>query len=194
MSSGGRLSHAYIISGAPSEAFARAKVLACAMLCREGGTSPCGQCHECRKSLRGIHPDIIIVERPMGDKGQQKKEISVSQARELVSDASTLPNEAERKVYIIKDAGAMNTQAQNALLKLLEEPPSFVSFILVTENSSLILETVRSRCVCLSINGEIAPPEQKFSALAPADITRSAGDAFALDRERVRWGESVGVR
>ena len=154
MTYGQNLSHAYMISGEREEAYAEACRLAAAMLCTGGQNRPCGLCRDCGKSLRNIHPDIITVERLSDDKGKQRREIYVDQIREISQSAHILPNEARRKVYLVRDAGTMNSSAQNALLKLLEEPPSFVSFILVTDHPAQLLETVRSRCVALKLRSE----------------------------------------
>jgi len=150
------LSHAYIISASAEEGFEKATELSAAMLCEGAALNrPCGVCRHCRKSLRGIHPDVTVITRPLDDKGKPKKEIPVDLVRDrMISTALIMPNEAEKKVYIIRDAGAMNSNAQNALLKLLEEPPYFDAFILVTDNAQLLLETVRSRCVSISLSGE----------------------------------------
>jgi len=150
------LSHAYIISASAEEGFEKATDLSAAMLCEGAALNrPCGVCRHCRKSLRGIHPDVTVITRPLDDKGKPKKEIPVDLVRDrMISTALIMPNEAEKKVYIIRDAGAMNSNAQNALLKLLEEPPYFDAFILVTDNAQLLLETVRSRCVSISLSGE----------------------------------------
>jgi DNA polymerase-3 subunit delta' len=133
---------AYLISGpAGSGKLAAAKRLAAAMVCSGTGAKPCNHCRNCKKSSAGIHPDIILVTRPA-----DKREITVDQIRTIRADASVLPNEAERKVYIICDAQSMNIQAQNALLKTLEEPPYYVTFLLLADNPSRLLETIRSRC------------------------------------------------
>lgn len=183
MNFGNNLSHAYIISAKPEEGFAKATELAAAMLCEAGaGTRrPCGVCRHCKKSLRGIHPDVMVISRPSDDKGRQKREIQVDQIRSVVSTSLIMPNEADKKVYIIRDAGAMNSNAQNALLKLLEEPPYFDAFILVTENAQLLLETVRSRCVSLSLSGEdeAASPEARDMAEKYLAIV-AKGDELAL--------------
>ena len=175
------LSHAYIISARPEEGFQTATELAAAMLCESAIKRPCGVCRHCKKSLRGIHPDVMVTTRPVDDKGKQKKEIQVKQIRAIGATAAILPNEAEKKVYIIRDAGAMNASAQNALLKMLEEPPRFDAFILITDNVKLLLETVVSRCVTINLNAEedAPPPEarekaEKFLAIA------AAGDELGL--------------
>ena len=160
MDGGARFSHAYIVTGPPEAAMAAAQTLAQAMVCehpREDG-SPCGTCRHCRKALDGAHPDIIFLSRLTDDKGKPKREIYVDQIRELAASAAILPNEAERKVYIIREAETLNPAAQNALLKLLEEPPAFDAFLLVAAGTAPLLETVRSRCVTLSAGeGEDAP-------------------------------------
>lgn len=141
-----RLSHAYIVTGPPGPAEAEAKRLAAALLCSSDTGRPCGVCRDCEKLARGTHPDLITVERQTDSSGKPRREIYVDQAREIVSGAHILPNEARRKVYLIRDADAMNPSAQNALLKLLEEPPRFVALLLLCENPDALLETVRSRC------------------------------------------------
>ena len=135
------LSHAYILSGpAGSGKRTLAGLLAAALVCdRRGGALPCLSCAGCRKAEGGIHPDIVRV----GDDG---KDISVAQVRALRADAYIRPNEAERKVYILENAQTMNASAQNAMLKLLEEGPDYAAFLLLAENGSGVLETVRSRC------------------------------------------------
>lgn len=136
------LSHAYIFSGsAASDKDKLAEETAAAIVC-SGENRPCGICSGCRKAMEHIHPDISIIAREKG-----KSEIYVSQIREIRADAAVLPNDAAKKVYIIKEAESMNSSAQNALLKLLEEPPSYCCFILVTENAGSLLQTVRSRCI-----------------------------------------------
>ena len=152
-------SHAHIISAPAEEGYAAARALAKAILCGEPRDGEaCGVCDNCRKAEKGIHPDIITVSRRRDESGAQKRELYVEQIRALVADAAILPNEAEKKVYIIQDAGRMNTTAQNALLKILEEPPYFVSFILVADNAGQLLETVRSRCVTHYLNASEDAP------------------------------------
>lgn len=158
-----RLTHAYAVIAAPEEGYAAARRLARAILCTAPAEAarPCGCCENCRKAEKGIHPDILTVARQTDEKGKLRREIYVDQIRDIVADAAVLPNEAETKVYIIRDAGTMNAAAQNALLKILEEPPRFVAFILVAEAAGTLLETVRSRCVLrCETGGEDAPPAE----------------------------------
>ena len=134
-----RLSHAYIAGGGDAE-----RLTAVAICGAAEGTKPCMSCEHCRKLSGGIHPDVIYVGRL-----QKKREILVEQIREIKRDVILLPNEAERKVYVVNAADTMNISAQNAFLQMLEEPPSYAVFILVTENPTALLPTIRSRCVRL---------------------------------------------
>ncbi|MBR5094006.1 MAG: hypothetical protein IK095_02820 [Oscillospiraceae bacterium] len=159
----GRLSHATIVV-APTmeESLHRAGELAAAAVCLSAGPLPCGQCRACRKAMAGIHPDVIRISRLTDSKGKQKKELLVDQIRALALDAVVLPNESARKVYILEDADSMNGAAQNAALKLLEEPPAGVYFLLCVTNPACLLDTVRSRCAVNSdLTGEAeSDPEQ----------------------------------
>ena len=173
------LSHAYLLIAEPAAGYADACALARAMLCSapEGTERPCGLCRDCRKAEKGVHPDVITVDRLTDDKGRPRREIYIDQIRDVVADAVVMPNEAERKVYIIRYADSMNAAAQNALLKILEEPPRFVSFILVAESAVPLLETVRSRCVMLHRNGEDAAASAESRALAERYLDYAAAGA-----------------
>ncbi len=156
--------HAYIITSMDAEVRERkALELSCGFLCEGVGKRPCGECHACRLVRDGLHPDVIGVARRSDDKGKLRREIQVAQIREIVADAYIRPVQAEKKVYIIRDAGMMNVAAQNAALKILEEPPEYAVFLLCTESAEALLPTVRSRCIELRPGGE--PPEVQ-SALA----------------------------
>ena len=140
------LSHAYILSGpAGSGKRTLAGLLAAALVCTGGGERPCLSCPGCRKALAGIHPDIVRA----GDDG---KDISVAQVRQLRADAYIRPNEADRKIYILENAQTMNPSAQNAMLKLLEEGPAYAAFLLLTDNAAALLQTVRSRCEVVTLS------------------------------------------
>ncbi len=180
-----RLSHAYILSSAnPAESRQLARQIAAAAVCRRGSDVPCGSCRACRKAAANIHPDIITVTRLPDSKGRPRREIVVDQVRELSADAAVLPNESERKVYIIEDADTMNVQAQNAALKLLEEPPEGVIFLLCAQNTSLLLPTVRSRCAEMSLNTQEAEADEESAKLAESFVRAVAGGG---DAELLRW-------
>ena len=142
------LSHAYIISGPEgSGRHTLAELLAQAMVCSgdRGGAIPCGICPHCRKARAGIHPDIIHL-------GAAGEDIRVEAVRSLRTDAYIRPNEAQRKVYLLSGADTMNQSAQNALLKLLEEGPAYAAFLLIARHGGDLLQTVRSRCVELTLS------------------------------------------
>lgn len=153
---GGRgLSHAYIIAGAAgSGRHTLARLLCQAMVCTAPMENrPCGLCGPCKKVLRGIHPDVSVVAGP-----GEGKPITVDQVRALRADAHIRPNEGERKIYLLERTDQMNAPAQNAMLKLLEEGPSYAAFLLLAENGGGLLQTVRSRCEELTL-GPVPPAE-----------------------------------
>ena len=121
-----------------------AYAFACQLVC--ANKSACGICHDCKLALSGNHPDIITLTPDEG-----KAAISVDNIRELYSSVMIKPYSAEKKVIIIPGCEKLNVQAQNALLKMLEEPPSYIVFILLTSNSNYFLETVLSRSLKLSM-------------------------------------------
>jgi DNA polymerase-3 subunit delta' len=149
--------------------------LAAAVLC-EGGEKPCFACPACRKVMADTHPDFITVTDP------EHKNVAVKLVREIREDMFVRPNEADRKIYLF--AQDLGIEGQNALLKILEEPPSYGVFMLLTDNPEKLLPTVRSRCVELALQ---PLPEgilrQKLSQAFPnadaetisAAISRSGG-------------------
>ena len=176
----GRLSHAYLITAASrQESLEAARTIAAAAVCT-GLKPPCGQCRACRKAAADIHPDIITVARDTDDRGRLRRDIGVEQIRRLSADAIVLPNEAERKVYIIDQADAMNPSAQNAALKLLEEPPRGVVFLLCATNAALLLPTVRSRCAEINLNGQADSEDGDSGALAQGYLKAVASGDPAL--------------
>lgn len=145
----GSFSHAYIIegpSGSGKHTLAREIAMAAACLAKgeAGAAFPCGECKFCRKIKTGRSPDVITVCRKEGN-----TTMGVDVVRELRSGIATVPNDLDVKVYVIEDAHTMTTQAQNALLLTLEEPPPFVLFLLLSEDADALLETVRSRAPIL---------------------------------------------
>ncbi len=178
------IGHAYILSSPSREdALRKAREIATAAVCLAGHDVPCGQCRGCRKASAGVHPDIISVRRQTDKSGNLKRELSVGQIRELSVDAQVLPNEAERKAYIIEEAELMNLNAQNAALKLLEEPPPTVIFLLCVSNPGLLLETVRSRCALIALSGEEDSPDEESRKLADGFLTAvRSGESLRLQR------------
>ena len=142
----GRLSHFYLLSGPRgSGKHTLADLIAAAMLCAEPD-GPCGVCRSCRKILGGSHPDYITVDAP------DKKIIPVQLVRDIRADVYIKPNEGARKIYLFPRAQDLNTEGQNTLLKILEEPPPYGVFLLLTDNPEKLLPTVRSRCTELSLS------------------------------------------
>src|SRR5438309_183625 len=107
---------------------------------RDSEFDACGECAACSRIARGVHPDVVVVEP--GDSGA----IKIDQIRDVVERTNYRPFEGRRRVVIVDEADALVVQAQNALLKTLEEPPPSSVFILVTARPDVLLPTVRSRC------------------------------------------------
>ena len=143
--------------------------------------APCGHCRQCEKVLRGVHPDITYVERE-----KDAKEIKVDQMRAVRAASLVLPNDAARSVYIVRDADLMRNEAQNAMLKVFEEPAPHVVFILLAANAERLIGTVRSRCVELVLppRGHELPEltERLFSAGTRYDILSAALEFEKLSR------------
>ena len=123
-----------------------ARFIANTLVCT-GDKKPCSVCSDCIKAQGKGHPDIFETD---GIKGKSKN-FTVDAVREIRDDAFVIPNESDKKIYILKNGHNMNEQAQNAILKILEEPPSYVYFIIVTESKSTMLETVLSRVQVYSL-------------------------------------------
>ena len=175
----GRISHFYLISG-PRGSGKRtlAKLLSAAILCREGN-KPCGRCGPCRKVLESNHPDVITVDDP------EHKTVAVRIVREAREDVFIRPNEAEHKIYLFPQE--LGIEGQNALLKILEEPPKYGVFILLSDNPDKLLPTVRSRCTELAL--QALPPEILCPALAREFPEASRED---LEAAAIRSGGFLG--
>jgi len=139
----GHISHFYLISGpAGSGKHTLARLLSAAILCKSE-KKPCLSCSACRKVLSGAHPDLITVTDP------DHKNVAVKIVRQVREDMFIRPNEADRKIYVFPQE--LGIEGQNALLKILEEPPSYGVFLLLTDNPEKLLPTVRSRCTELAL-------------------------------------------
>ena len=144
-----KLPHAIIIeNGSPLSRVEFARFLSACALCGNDGEIPCGICRNCQKAMGGYHPDVSFYERE-----KDKKEFSVKIIRDVIKPAVFIkPGEADGRVCVIKDAETMNISAQNAFLKILEEPPKNVKFILCCDSAGSMLETIRSRATVYSMN------------------------------------------
>ena len=142
-----KISHAYILTG--EEGTGRksiANAFSMALLCEKGGKEPCMVCHSCKQVLSGNHPDLIYV------KHEKPNSIGVDDIREQINDTIMIrPYSSFYKIYIVDEAEKMTVQAQNALLKTIEEPPAYAVIILITTNQEAFLPTILSRCVQLKL-------------------------------------------
>ena len=187
----GSLLHAYIIEGnSGSGKHTIAKYIAAALACeRKADNSaplPCKTCPACKKILSGLSPDVINVT------SEGKASLGVDKIRFLKEDVHIIPNELEDKVYIIEDADKMTTQAQNALLLTLEEPPSYARFILLCENSELLLETIKSRAPILRT--EPIPTDMIDAYISKNDVRAAQMKASApKDYAELLMASSFGI-
>lgn len=143
----GKVSHAYLINGERSSGKEFiAKVFAKALQCEEGGIEPCGKCHSCKQAESGNQPDIIFVTH------EKPNSFGVEDIRTQINqDIVIKPYSSKYKIYIMNEAEKMTVQAQNALLKTLEEPPAYAVIILLTTNVEAMLPTILSRLVVLNM-------------------------------------------
>ena len=175
----GRISHFYLICGPEgSGKHTLARLLSAAILC-ESEEKPCSACTACRKVFANTHPDVITVTDP------EHKNVAVKIVRQIREDVFIRPNEGSHKIYIFPQE--LGIEGQNALLKILEEPPSYGVFLLLSDNPEKLLPTIRSRCTELALN---ALPE----SLLRRELTRQFpdADAAALDAAIERSGGYLG--
>ena len=171
----GHISHFYLISGPEgSGKHTLARLLAAAILCL-GENKPCLSCHACRKVLSGAHPDFITVDDP------EKKTVPVDLIRQARADIFVRPNESDHKIYLFPRAQDMGLPGQNALLKVLEEPPEYGVFLLITDNPERLLPTVRSRCVELRLQ---ALPEPVLRSALAKEFPEAGGEDLAAAMQR----------
>lgn len=187
----GHISHFYLISGpAGSGKKTLARLISAAVLCQNGG-KPCLSCAVCRKVMENNHPDVITVEDP------EHKAVAVKIVRQIREDVFIRPNESDHKIYIFPQE--LGTEGQNALLKILEEPPKYGVFLLLTDNPEKILPTVRSRCTELKLlplpDGQLRGTLRKeFPNAADEDITAAmvrGGGYLGQAREILASGDAL---
>ncbi len=216
----GALHHAYLFAGPEGVGKAGvARLLAQAANCLQRPDDACGACAACRKIARGTHPDVIVVEqeRKMAKEGRWEpkggrtpsNDIVVDQVRDVVDHRLGMKRfEARRRFVIVDPADAMNPQAQNALLKTLEEPPDDTTLVLVSASADALLPTIRSRCARVTFaslaeeviaerliaNGREAEEARLTAALSGGSLGRALGlDAGALQEreEAVRTAAAL---
>lgn len=142
-----KISHAYILTGeAGMGRKSIANAFAMTLLCEKGGSEPCMNCHSCKQVMSGNHPDLIYVTH------EKPGSIGVDDVREQINDTIMIrPYSSYYKIYIVDEAEKMTVQAQNALLKTIEEPPAYAVIILITTNQEAFLPTILSRCVQMKL-------------------------------------------
>ena len=170
----GRLSHAVLLCGADAALRAKAALhLAAYTVCTAADGKPCGSCPACKKAFSGTHPDINIVEKP-----EKKKQFAKEDIRSLCAQVYITPAEAQIKVYIISEMQDMTVESQNLLLKILEEPPEYASFVLTASSKNVLLPTVRSRVTPLELGEgsgrrEYNPEAVKHAAASARALTET---------------------
>ncbi|MDR7419515.1 MAG: DNA polymerase III subunit delta' [Armatimonadota bacterium] len=177
-----KVGHAYLLVG-PGGVGRRLVALAFAQLlnCAHADGDACGECTACRKIADGNHPDVRVLDISRGlyieapGKDYKGKEIPVDQIRALRQEASYPPYEGRWKVFIVADAERMNPNSANSLLKILEEPPARVVFVLIAESSVALLPTIVSRCQLV-----------RCSYLRTDEIERALTERWNVPRERAR--------
>ena len=164
----GRISHFYLLSGpAGSGKRTLAKLLSAAILC-QSSEKPCLKCSICRKVMESTHPDCITVDDP------EHKNVAVKIVRDARADMYIMPNEGSRKIYVFPQE--LGVEGQNALLKILEEPPPYGVFILLSDNPEKLLPTVRSRCTELSL---LALPEETLRQALQKEFPEADAQSIA---------------
>lgn len=141
-----KVGHAYIIAGEPDSGKKMlARAFATTLQCEAGGVEPCGECQSCRQMASSSQPDVVMLVP------EKEGTITVDEVREQVLDSICIkPYKSKYKIYIIPNAQNMTVQAQNALLKTIEEPPQYGIILLLTTNIDKMLPTVESRCIVLN--------------------------------------------
>ena len=180
-----KVSHAYIINGEEGSGKKMlARVFAKTLQCESGASEPCNSCKSCLQCETGNQPDIIVVSH------EKPGVISVDEIREQVLDSICIkPYSSKYKIYIIPDAQLMNPQAQNALLKTIEEPPEYGIILLLTNNLDKMLETVKSRCMILTTK---PIRERKMIDYLEKDMGLSEDKAyFCLDFAQGNLGKAI---
>ena len=162
----GRLPHAFIIFGEKGVGKKTlAREMARHILCQRGGDIPCGECSACRMMSKNIHPDFIV-KTPSGKTGNYLTD----DLRSIVSDASITPNEGDKKIYFLPNIDKALPEAQNMLLKIVEEPPAHVMFVMTAESKERILPTILSRVITIGIT---EPSEEEcLAALTENGVPR----------------------
>lgn len=172
-----KVSHAYIINGERSSGKEFiARVFAMALQCENSGVEPCGECHSCKQALSNNQPDIVYVSH------EKPNTIGVEDIRAQINgDIGIKPYSSPRKIYIMNEGEKMTVQAQNALLKTLEEPPEYAVILILTTHVEALLPTILSRCVVLNMKpvSDMLVKKYLMEELAVPDYKANICVAFA---------------
>lgn len=142
----GSNANTYIFEGAPGLCrHESARLFANALVCDNTKKAPCGVCHACIEAKAGSHPDIIHV-----TKEKDRATLGVNPVRAMITECQIKPFHERHKVFIIDDGDDLTAEAQNAFLKIIEEPPEYAVFIIVCASAEMLLQTVRSRSVIIT--------------------------------------------
>ena len=192
-----RFPHAVLLEGGSDRELLRlAGQIAMAAVCTDEKKKPCGKCAACGKVKKSLHPDVTTV----AESDKKRKTLSVDLIRRVREDAVVKPNEGIRKVYIIPNAGTMTREAQNALLKVLEEPPAYAVFLLLCTRATELLPTIRSRSqiysleetpsftgsvtdLAAAIAGAVSSPHEAALVTAAAPLVKS--------KDREKFGKTL---
>lgn len=168
----GKVSHAYILNGEKGVGKKTlASVVAKSLQCETGTADPCGECKSCLQAESNNQPDIIWVNH------EKPNVISVDEIRsQIVNDIDLKPYSSKYKIYIVPDAQMLNLQAQNALLKTLEEPPEYAIIMLLANNVDKFLPTVLSRCIVLN-----------FKPVKPLEMIEYLEEQLNVDKSKARF-------
>lgn len=171
----GRLAHTVIIESNDEKAREDAALFLCAYAVCKEKDRPCLNCPACHKALSGTHPDIFTPEL-----SGKLKQVNIETSREIIRQASIIPNEADTRVFLFHDADkSMPVITQNALLKLIEEPPQSSLFVFTVKKASSLLSTVRSRAQIITLKGEVHVDE--FARETADKITRGIVSLYEAD-------------
>ena len=184
-------SHAYLLVGAPhSGRKTLARRFAQALLCEQRDAAPCGACRTCTLIEQAHHPDVLTLtpetQRELLGEKTVAAAYKVDAIRALQAELARRPVEGRYKLLIVADAERMTTQAANAFLKTLEEPPSFVVIVLTTTDEALLLPTIRSRCQVLMLR---PVPRAEIETLVREHVADAEQAALIarLSAGRVGW-------
>ncbi len=168
----GKVSHAYILNGEKGAGKKTlANVVAKSLQCESGNPDPCGECKSCLQAETNNQPDIIWVNH------EKPNVITVDEIREqIVNDIDLKPYSSRYKIYIVPDAHLMNPQAQNAILKTLEEPPEYAIIMLLTGNVDKFLPTILSRCIVLN-----------FKPVQPLEMIEYMVEELNIEKEKAKF-------